>query len=327
MGRIADKDRLPVVDGHIGHWNQADQVAGAPITVNGMGVADLQTKRDAYHAKQLEIEQAENDLEFDRAQRTSVFGQNSQATGGVWFHVKLYKRYVQARIKKSNPLGRTVPNIGRVTIENYESILHRFLNHWTRVNAALGADLTLGDFTLAQLQAAHDQLVALALSIETAEQSTLPTLRAEREQMFGDEAEEERADDSIITLLLLYHTEIEARFAGEPIADSLPDIFPDGGSPTPLPTVPYDWVQADASTVNIWVQIAAGLTDLFTLHAREGTAELSFQVDAVPPGQTVQATWVDVVIVDEVDEVTLRDSQGRDIARGVRDTELPNPGP
>lgn len=291
MARIPDKDRLPMVDGHIGNWNEADTAAGAAVLVDGKGVADLQAKRTAYHDKQTEIQQAEDDLEFQRAQRISIFGENSEAEDGVWYKLKLYKSYVRARVKKSSPLGRTIPNLGKVTIENYESILHRFINHWTRVNAVLASEMTMGDLTLAGLQAIHDQLQSLAGAIEIAETSTLPTLRAEREEMFGDVSDDERDEDSIITLLLQYHTEIEARFAGQPVAASLPDIFPDGGSSTTLPTVPFDWVQADESTVNIWVRIVAGLTDLFDLHAVEGTAELSYQVDAVPPGQTVQATW------------------------------------
>ncbi len=324
MGRIPDKDRLPVVDGHIGHWNGADQAAGAPILVDGQGVAVLQTKRDNYHNKQLEIEQAESDLEFDRAQRTSIFGENSKAEDGVWYKLRLYKRYVLARVKKSSPLGRTVPNIGKVTIENYEKILHRFINHWTRVNATLGTEMTLGDFTLALLQAAHDQLLALALAIETAEQSTLPTLRAEREEMFGDVDEEDRDADSIITLLLKYHTEIEARFGGQPIADSLPDIFPDGGGPT-LPTVRVNFAETGASVYDVWVEMIAGLTDVQTLFLREGIVEF-FTAFSPQPGEVFKTQWSGVVIVDDIDEVKIRNSQNVDIARGVFDPTLPDPG-
>lgn len=89
----------------------------------------------------------------------------------------------------------------------------------------------------------------------------------------------------------------------------------------------YDFEQVDATTANLWILVPDGLVDLATLHAQEGTEQLSYDVSAVPPGQSVQATWTNVTIDGDIDEVTLRDSQGNDIAQGVRDPDLPYPGP
>lgn len=47
MGRIPDQNRLGVVDGHLGHYAQADAQAGTPIEIlPGYGRTQLQADRD-----------------------------------------------------------------------------------------------------------------------------------------------------------------------------------------------------------------------------------------------------------------------------------------
>lgn len=326
MVRIPDKDRLGVIDAHIGHWQQADLQNGTPIEiVPGYGVAQLQADRDAYHAKQEQVAQLESDLQAAKAERDGFFGVGPDDGGGAWFRLKQYKEFVLARLGTRHPLSRTVPNLGRVVIERYVTILHRFIDHWERVDAQLTPPLTLGSYTLANLQTAHDDVLARVQTADQVEQAKLPLAREERDQMFGDEPGDERDETSIVARLILYHATINAMFPKQPLADSLPEIFP-GQSPTStLPTFRFNWVQIDASTVELWFEQPAGFTGGFTLFMRDGTTEF-FTAVSVPPGQVWKTAWPDVVIMGEVDEVVLRDGQNLDVARGVRDTTLADPG-
>ena len=113
MPRIPDQDRLGVVDAHIGHWQQADAQQAMPIEIMaGYGVAQLQTDRDAYHAKQEEVAQLESDLAAARAERDGIFGLTADDDGGAWFRLRQYKTFVRARLGARHPLSRTVPSCG-----------------------------------------------------------------------------------------------------------------------------------------------------------------------------------------------------------------------
>ena len=47
-----------------------------------------------------------------------------------------------------------------------------------------------------------------------------------------------------------------------------------------------------------------------------------FVASAVSPGQTLHITWPNITIVDDVDEVLLRDGAGNDLASGLRDESI-----
>lgn len=100
-----------------------------------------------------------------------------------------------------------------------------------------------------------------------------------------------------------------------------------GGTPPPGITFRFNWVQSDGSTVLLWIEMPTGLSGVIILHAQEGTVPLTRELTGVPPGQIVQSTWTDVTIDGEIDEVTLRDAEGNDLAVGVFDETLPDPGP
>jgi hypothetical protein len=66
---------------------------------------------------------------------------------------------------------------------------------------------------------------------------------------------------------------------------------------------------------------AAGISGSVNILLREGAVELTAAA-TVTPGQLYQLTWPGVTIVDEIDEVLLRDPTGKGLARGVRDETI-----
>lgn len=75
----------------------------------------------------------------------------------------------------------------------------------------------------------------------------------------------------------------------------------------------------------VWFQQpnVAGVTEIFM---REGTTSKTEGV-VLQPGQSQLVFWNPVTITGEIDEIVLRDADGNVLATGVRNTELPNPGP
>lgn len=331
MGRIPDYQRRAVVESHLEHGAQAEQVAGSPIIIDPattppFGIPELEALLNAYDAVTDEILLIdETDLPLAYSQRDGLFGTDAEDYGGVRFRLLQYKQQVKVTLGGRHPLVKTVPNLGKVRVNRYLVILDRFIDHWQRVNELSAQPMVIGDLTLDGLTQRHADLEAKMREI-TGLEGKLQYLREERERIFGDVPEEERELTSIVARLLQYHNLIETTFPGQPIADSLPEIFPSGGGPT-LPTCAYGYQESEPGVVLFWVQVPVDLTGVQLVYAREGIVEYTRDISAVPPGQTVQSTWTDVTIVDGIDEITLRDAEGRDIARGVYDPELPNPGP
>jgi len=325
MGRIPDEQRLEVVDEHLGHYAQWNAMPGGPFEIEpAFGIAQLQALRDLYHNVQELIAQLVFDLIAARAERDALFGTSSELDEGIWFRLKQYKAMVKARLGARNPLTRTVPNIGFVTPQNYLAICHAFIDHWERVNAALTPDLTIGSFTLANLQAAHDAIAAKITQIDAIELN-LKLRREEREQLFGDEPEEVREASSIIAKLLLYHAVVQAMNPNQPIADSLPEIFPVGAQ-TPLPTFAFNWVMQAGGIVKLWLNPPSpALTDAALLFLKEGATELTLPVTTTTPGDIDVYNFSGVTVVGELDRLELRDGNGITIARGIRDTSLAEP--
>lgn len=340
MGRLNEDERGEVTTGYKGHWEEADAL-GDPILIvapdpevpgdPGFGRPQFVALVDQYEALTEEIaELVEGELPTLRSERDALFGKDNEDFGGVWFRLLQYKMLVKARLGTRHPLFDTVPNIGDVTPDNLLKILDRFIRHWTRVNAALASPLVLGDpepdsLSLEQLIQRRDDIDAKIERIDDIETSELPHKRAQREALFGDVSEKKRLETSIIARMLLYRVIIESRFPGQPIALSLPEIFP-GESTASLPTFRYFFTQTAEGDVILWFLMPDGVVGVVAVFMKEGVEEFSTVV-SLEPGQSQQVTWPGVTIVDGVDEVTLRDEEDRDVAIGVEDPTLPDPGP
>jgi len=324
MGRIAEEDRIEIVNEHIGHYTQWNAMAGGPFEIEpAVGIAQIIALRDLYQSVQDLVGQLLMQLVAARATRDSLFGTNSELDEGVWFRIKMYKNMVRARLGPRHPLTRTVPNIGNVLPQNYLGILKRFSEHWTLVNAEPGPDVTLGTFTLANLQTAHAAIEAKITEIDALEMN-LRLRREEREQLFGDEPDDVRLPGSIVAKLLIYHAVVIALNPNQPIADSLPDLFPDQSGPA-VPDFPFNYVAQAGGVLKVFFAIAGIPLDAVVVFLREGAEERTALVDFAAPGGTQVILFPGITLVDDLDELELRDGDGATVARGVRDPSLPEP--
>ena len=329
MGRIIEAQRISTVDALLGHYTEAEVVNGAPILIAvGVGRPQVLAKRNQYLAMQEElVSLTETQLPMLIAERAAVWGNSPDDEAGVWFQLRLYKPMVRLRLGGRHPLTKTVPNLGEVQPGTLGSICHRFEDHWTRVNAALVAltlaPLTLGAFTLALLQAAQTTLQARNTAIEALVEGSRPLTRAQMERLYGDVAEDDREEDSLVALLLGYTVMIQSMFPGQPIALTLPRVFPEGGSPT-LPTFRFNWIAQAGNVVKTWIEtpnLPAGA--LMFLH--EGVVELTQPFNPANPGSTQTHLWNAVQVIGDLDELEIRNGDGTTIARGTRDNSFAEP--
>ncbi len=329
MGRIVEAQRIPTVDAILGHYTEAELVNGGPILIAvAVGRPQVFAKRNQYHAMQDEmVSLTETQLPGLIAERAAVWGNSPDDEAGVWFHLRLYKPMVRLRLGARHPLNKTVPNLGVIQPGTLGSICHRFEDHWARVNAALVAltlaPLTLGAFTLVVLQTAHATLEAKNTSLEALIEGTRPLLRAEMERLYGDVPEDDREEDSLVALMLGYDITIQTMFPGQPIALTLPRVFPEGGSPT-LRTFRFNWVAQAGGVLKLWIE-TPNLPAGALLFLREGVVELTQPFNPANPGGTQTYLWNGVTIIDDLDELELRDGDGTTIARGDRDTSFAEP--
>jgi hypothetical protein len=329
MPRIPYDARLTMLDAHIGHWTEANTLAGGPVIItlnttpsSTYALTDLQAGREAYQDKCDEIlELDETTLPALRSERDDFFGLNAKDKDGIWFWLSQYKENVALHVGRRHALARTVPNLAVVTPAEYLKIIQRFIDHWERVNAAFAAPFVLGTLTLASLTTKHGLLEDKIEAVGKAE-IALAVAREEREQMFGDVAEEARLDNSLITRLEQYHGTITLKFPGEPIANTLPRIFPEQDGP--LPKFKFNWRDLGGGNLKTWLADPA-LEDVTTLYLKEGAVE---QTKPFTPGveDTVTAqTWTGITMVGELDVLELRDGDGKTVARGNRDVGLVEP--
>lgn len=327
MPRIADEDRLQVVDNHLAHYEQAIILNGSAFEIEpGFGRPELVLLRDAFEALQLEIAALADEggeIAALISERDDYFGTSEDDDGGVWFWIKEYKAAVKARLGGRHALTRTVPNLGKILPKNYLDIVHRFIVHWTRVNAALATPLVLGAFTLATLVTAHGNLQTKIEAIEEAE-ITLDLKREKREQDFGDEREDKREQTSLVAWMLKYQSVIRTKFPNQPIADSLPELFP-GDTGTPLPTLPFNYVAQPGGVLKTFFAVAGLPAGAATVFLKEGAVELTKPIQTSPPDGMQVDLWDGITLVGDLDEFEFRDADGLTIARGVRNTSLPEP--
>ena len=143
--------------------------------------------------------------------------------------------------------------------------------------------------------------------------------------MFGDLPEDERDDESIIARLQLYSITIQTQFPGEPIADTLPPVFPGNGGSTPsLPTFRFNWTETAPGELRTWHEVLPleGATSVFL---REGTFDGTQAFDPGDPDGVQVIDWSGVTIVDELDEFEIRDGNGLSLATGNRDLTFAEP--
>lgn len=328
MPRLTEFERIPMLDAHTAHWTQANTLPGGPIvlpilnpdgTAGTYVLADLQAQRTAYQAVSDAILVLEGTtLPALRSERDDIFGLSGEDVDGVWIRLLGYKAMVVSRLGARHALARTTPNLGTVRVGDYTDLIERFYSHWLRVNAALPAavPLLVGTMTAADLLARHTALTEKVKEVSDAELE-LSVKRADREQLFGDEAAEVREPDSIIARLLQYHATIEAMFPTQPITETLPRIFPQE-APT-LPRFGFNWRDLGGGQLKTWLR-DPGLNDAVDVHLEEGAVTLN---QAYAQGAPVQAqTWSGVTMAGELDVLELRDAAGHTIARGRRDATL-----
>ena len=329
MGRIIESKRLPVLDDHAGHWTAANALAGGPVILDlntappsTLNLAQFEQLREDYQTKS----DAEHDLELAvlpalREDRDLLFGPDATDQTAVWFWLMKYKPAIRLKLGRRKSLARTVPNVGVVIPGDYVNIIQHFIDHWELVNTALPMPFILGTMTLADLTTTRDAIEAKTKLIRKKE-AALALMRQEREDFFGDQAEDVRDDTSLVTLMETYHVAIELKFPGQPIVTTLPDIFPP--QPGPLPKFKFNWRDLGGGSLKTWLADPA-ITAATTLHLQEGPVQ---QNKTFIPGahHTVTAqTWTGITMVGELDVLELRNSGGTTVARGNRDTTLPEP--
>ena len=128
---------------------------------------------------------------------------------------------------------------------------------------------------------------------------------------------------SIILKLLLYHAVVRATHPNQSIADSLPGIFPIGPE-TPLPTFDFNWAMQPGSQVKTWLQ-SPNLLGAALVALKEGAVEQTAPFNPPAPGGVLITLWEGVLVVDELDELELRNGDGITIARGVRNMAFADP--
>ncbi len=329
MGRIVEVQRLPTVDAFLGHYTEAEIVNGAPILIaDGRGRPQLLGLRNQYHDLQHEwTSLSDAQIPLLIAEREATWGTSPDDDAGVWFQLRNYKPMVQLRLGGRHPLTKTVPNLGELQPNTLASVCYRFEDHWARVNAALVAlgkpPLTLGDFTLALLQAAHAVIETKNAAIRSIQEGLRPLKRAEMERLYGDVPDDDREDDSIIAFLQGYTVTIRTKFPGQPLARSLPSIFPIHRSGT-LTTFRFNWAAQGASNVKTWIETPE-LPDGAVIFLKEGAFEQTQPFSAANPGSTQVHIWTGVQVIDGLDALEIHDADGTTIARGDRDLTFAEP--
>ena len=328
MPRLNETERLLMLDFQLPHWGLANALpSGAVVlqiinpdgTAGTYTLADLQAQRTAYQTlTDLILGLDATTRPALRSERDDLFGLDGTDVDGVWIRLLGYKALVASRLGARHSLTRTVPNLGLIRVTDYLDIIQRFHTHWVRVNAALpvAAPLLVGPMTAALLLARHVSVKDKLKEVSDAELD-LSVQRADREQLFGDEAAEVREPNSIISRLLQYHATILGNFPGQPIADTLPRIFPQDAAS--LPRFEFNWRDLGGGQLKTWLR-DPGLNDAVQAHLEEGAVLLD---QAYAQGAPVQAqTWAGVTMVGELDALELRDAAGRTLARGRRDPAL-----
>ena len=318
MYRIPQDDVLPMIDRFRAHWALANALPPGAIVIGGYGLPQLNTQRTQYHTDYDAYLARQTDASTVRSQRDTAWGLTPDDVNGVWFRLGQYGGACELNLPPGQALLNNLPTIGKVTIGEYLDILHGFLNHWTKVNAALVTPMTLGPLTLAQLQTLHNTLDTLIQQADQIENVELPLLRRNLDLLLGDVPKLERPVVSIVTHLEQYRTTLQLNYAGQSIVTEMPDIFP---PETSLRTFKFNDLQFSPTEFRLWLQ-DPNLPNVAVIYLQAGAfvGTQPFTSSATPPVKTT--TWP-VELTDPVQRVLLRNASGENLARGVRDAALP----
>ncbi len=327
MPRLTEAERQTLMGDINGHYGELLETHAGWEIAPGFGLPQLRLVEAAYNAKQAQIVAIEaTGMPAKRAQRDALFGLDNEDLDGVWFYLLLYKAQVKLKLGPKAPLAKTAPNLGKVGPGSLDHILESYINHWTLVNEELAAktppapELSIGPITLAELTSRRAQVAALTSQIDESVLTRLTVMRAQREEIMGDVKEEERADDSFIARAVAYRVEVMSQFAGTPLAQTLPRIFP-AASGESLPKFAFNF-RASLSQVTLWWTMPDGVDDASVIYLKEGAFEETRSIPAAPP---LVVLFNGVATQDEIDEVELRDDAGKTVAHGRFDGSLIEP--
>ncbi len=324
MPRLTQAERAAVNTDFTGHYTQLLETHPGFEIQPGYGLTQLRAEIADYDERQAAIEAIEaTGMPLKRAQRDALFGATSEDVNGIWYFLSLYKGQVRLKLPKS-PFTKTVPNIGNVSPGGYDAILRRFGEHWALVNAALAAQtppaapLAIGPITLGELEARRAQIHTLEAEVDETVLTRLAVMRAEREQLYGDVREDDREATSLVSRFETYRLEVQSQFAGSPLAATLPRIFP-------LETageVRFDFnYRQNGSDVVAWFEMPSGIS-ASVVYLKEGAFEESV---AMPTTAPFKVTFSDVSVEEDVDELELRDAEGKTVAFGRLKRDLIEP--
>ncbi len=325
--RLTEADRTATLNDHLAHFRELllvhpDFLIAPPDAAHpgGYGLPAIEADWLIYQAKRdALITLSDTTIAAQIEERDTEFGRSSEDFNGIWYKLTLYKGAVRL---KAPAFRGSVPNIGVPTPGNYLAILKAFIDHWTLVNAALpaGAGLTIGDLDLPGLIAKRDQLKTLIDDMDETRTTRLNVLRAEKEEFMGDVPSLLRRPDSIIARLEAYHQGVLENFPGPPFSTTLPNIFPSqAGQNDEAPTFRFNFRQ-NAGEVIVWFE-RPDVTGGAAIWLKEGAFEVSQPL--APDSST--ATFNGLTVVDNLDELEIRDADGRTLATGTFDATLQEP--
>ncbi len=255
----------------------------------------------------------------------------------------------------------------RAALDNLNRLLHDGYNHIKAIPSISIDDAQraglfvsygwsqglLGDFTDDRIESLANQAIATTPTISdpawrypdavmTAITTELATLNANQPLAeTGDRQQAIDNRDAAVEALRKINSRIRFFYcSASDLLDSTPELARIGRQPrrpageagdngnggTLVATVRYAYVETGASTYEVRVEMIEGLEDVQTLKLVEGT-EVFFTAFSPQPGEIFTTQWSGVVIDGEIDAVTIQNGAGEDIAIGVFDPTVPEPGP
>lgn len=322
MPRLTEQERKNVNADFLGHYSQLAVTHPNFEIAPAFGLVQLRAQIEAYEAKQAAIESIEaTGMPAKRAQRDALFGTSSEDPNGIWYFLGLYKSQVRLQLLKGSALSKTTPNIGHVLPGSYDAILRRFSEHWTLVNAALQAQgpgakpLSIGPINLVELNDRRAKIHALEEEVDETVMTRLAVMRAEREAFYGDVREDERDATSLVGRFEMYRGRVQGEFAGTPLAQTLPRIFPSESAGEVRFAFNF---RQNAAVVTLWFA-PPEIEGASVVYLKEGAFE---ETVAMPSAAPFRVIFTGVSVQEEVDEVELRDAEGKTVAYGRFDASL-----
>lgn len=193
---------------------------------------------------------------------------------------------------------------------------------WTRMNA----DTTTQDFDPPLVFSGGFGLAEFNTAVAAMRTQYKAVVDAENDAKIGRKKRDALLD-AFRDRMVQYRLAIELEYGESHIfTQSLPDVYPGNGGGGGGPTFPFHSTLTPEGNLVLWFQMIAGLIGVTNILVREGIEQFTTGV-VLNPGQSQQLTWENAPISGEIDEVALRDEFNNVLATGVRDPNLPDPGP